>query len=117
MGLVIKPRVAGDTVVIDMYGRLWILELPLRDTVQSLLAEGVKFIVLNLEGVDYVDSSGLGQLVTIWTSARTKGGNLGLLRPNEKVLRLIKMTRLHVVIDIFQDEERAKAGIRRGEVA
>ena len=111
MGLLIKPRVTGDTVVIDLFGRLWILDSPLRDTVQSLLAQGCKFFVLNLEGVDYMDSSGLGQLVTIWTSARTKEGNLGLLKPNEKVLRL------HVVIDIFQDEERAKAAIRRDNVA
>jgi anti-sigma B factor antagonist len=117
MGLLIKPRVTGDTVVIDLFGRLWILDSPLRDTVQSLLAQGCKFFVLNLEGVDYMDSSGLGQLVTIWTSARTKEGNLGLLKPNEKVLRLLKMTRLHVVIDIFQDEERAKAAIRRDNVA
>ena len=113
MALIVTPRVSGDTVVLDLKGRLWILDLPLRDKVHALLEEGCKFFVLNLQDVEYMDSSGLGQLISIWTSVRTKAGNIAILRPSDKVRRLLTLTHLNVVIDSYQDEDKAKSSVRR----
>ena len=70
MGLKITTRRAGDTAILELEGRLWILDLPLRDRIRELLQENYRFFVFNLEKVDYMDSSGLGQLVALWTSVR-----------------------------------------------
>lgn len=80
---------------------------------RSLLDEGCRFLILNLEKVDYIDSSGLGQLVSIWTSVRSRGGNVNLLRPTERVKRLLRTTNLYVVFDVFDDEQRARGAVRR----
>jgi len=113
MGLVITTHLEGDTAVLELSGRLWILDLPLRDQIQTLLGEGSRYFILNIEKVDYIDSSGLGQMVSLWTSVRTKDGNLVLMKPNERIRRLLTVTRLNVVFDIFQDEQRALSAIRR----
>lgn len=114
MGLITNARVTDDIAVLDMKGRLWILDLPLRDKMRSLLESGSRFFILNIAEVDYVDSSGLGQLISMWTSVRSSGGNLVLLNPNPRIRRLLVTTRLQVVFDIFDEEETAKASIRRG---
>src|SRR5262245_20419987 len=113
MGLIITTRVLTDAVILDMKGRLWILDLPLRDKVQNLLDQGCQFFVLNLEELDYIDSSGLGQLISIWTSVRTKGGNLVLLKASSRIRQLLVTTRLQVIFDVFDDEEKAKLVARR----
>ncbi len=113
MALIVNSRVSADTVVLDLEGRLWVLDLPLHDQVRDLLAAGCRYFVVNLEKVEYIDSSGLGQLVALWTSVRTRGGNLVLMRPTERVRRLFSVTRLNVVFDVFQDEDKAKGAIRR----
>jgi anti-sigma B factor antagonist len=114
MGLIITSRAAGDTVLLDLQGRLWVLDLPLRDRVHSLLEQGCRYFVFNLAEVDYIDSSGLGQLVALWTSVRTREGNLCVLQPSARVRRLLTVTRLNVIFDMFDDEERAKNAVRRG---
>ena len=113
MALIINARVANDTVVLDLKGRLWVLDLPLRDRVQALLQQGCPFFVLNIAEVDYIDSSGLGQLISIWTSVRKFGGNVVLLRPIPRVRRLLVTACLQTIFDVFEDEEKAKAGVRR----
>jgi anti-sigma B factor antagonist len=113
MALIVIPRLTADTVVLDLEGRLWVLDLPLHDRVRDLLANGCRYFIVNLEKVEYIDSSGLGQLVALWTSVRTRGGNLVLMRPGERVRRLLTVTRLNVVFDVYQDEAKAKAAIRR----
>ena len=113
MALIVTPRTSGDTVVLDLEGRLWVLDLPLHDQVRDLLANGCRYFVMNLEKVEYIDSSGLGQLVALWTSVRTRGGNLVLMRPVERVRRLLTVTRLNVVFDDFQEEAKAKEASRR----
>lgn len=114
MGLIITSRVDGDTVVLDLEGRLWVLDLPLRDRLHALLEGGCRFFIFNLERVDYVDSSGLGQLVALWTSVRSKEGNICVLRPTTRVRRLLTVTRLNVIFDMFEEEDRAKMAVRRG---
>jgi anti-sigma B factor antagonist len=113
MALVIDTRIDAETALLELSGRLWILDLPLRDQIQKLLEQGCRFFILDIKKVDYMDSSGLGQLVSLWTSVRTRDGNLVLMRPNERIKRLFRVTRLNVVFDVFQDEERARTAIRR----
>jgi len=107
MALVIKQRNLSDVVVLDLSGRLWILDLPLRDLMNGLLSEGRRQFVLNLTGVDYIDSSGLGQLVSIWSSVRNRNGHMTLLNPSKRVLRLFEITRLTTVFEICDQEADA----------
>ncbi len=113
MALQITPHIENDMVVLDLEGRLWVLDLSLREHVRALLEQGCRYFVFNLEHVDYVDSSGLGQLVALWTSVRSKDGNVCLLRPSPRVERLLKVTQLNVIFDTFHDEGRAKLAVRR----
>lgn len=107
MPLTIKQRSAGDVVILDIAGRLWILDLPLRDLMNGLLSENKRYFVLNLAGVDYIDSSGLGQLISIWTSIRNKNGHMTVLSPTKRVQRLFDITRLNTVFQILENENDA----------
>ena len=104
MSLSIRQRNASEVVILDLTGRLWILDLPLRDLMNGLLGEGKSRFVLNLAGVDYIDSSGLGQLITIWTSIRSRSGQMAILNPTKRVQRLLEITRLTTVFPIFDKE-------------
>jgi|SRR5689334_10030610 anti-sigma B factor antagonist len=107
MPLKIAQRNDADVIILDLNGRLWILDLPLRDLMAGLLAEAKRNFVLNLGEVDYMDSSGLGQLVSIWTSVKNRGGHMIILKPNPRVQRLFEITRLHTVFQIVQSEDEA----------
>jgi anti-sigma B factor antagonist len=113
MSLNVGIRRMGDVAILDLAGRLWVQEQPLHDQTRSLLEGGCRFLILNLEKVDYIDSSGLGQLVSIWTSVRSRDGNINLLCPTERVRRLLRTTALYIVFDVFDDEQRALAAVRR----
>jgi anti-sigma B factor antagonist len=107
MSLVIKQRSVPNVVILDLTGRLWILDLPLRDLMNGLLTDGKRHFVLNLSAVDYIDSSGLGQLISIWTSIKNKNGHMTILNPNKRVHRLFDITRLHTIFEIFENETDA----------
>jgi anti-sigma B factor antagonist len=113
MSLKVGIRKTDDIAVIDLEGRLWVHEQALHEQVRSLLEGGCRFLVLNLEKVDYIDSSGLGQLVSIWMSVRMRRGNINLVCPTERVKHLLHMTALYVVFDVFDDEQRALVAVRR----
>jgi anti-sigma B factor antagonist len=113
MPLKVGIRKTDDLALLDLEGRLWVHEAPLHSHVRSLLEEGCRFLILNLEKVDYIDSSGLGQLVSIWTSVRSREGNVNLLRPTQRVKRLLRTTALYIVFDVFDDEQRARTAVRR----
>src|SRR5262245_51990369 len=104
MPLTIQQRTVSGVVVLDLTGRLWILDLPLRDRMNALINEGKRNFVLNLAKVEYIDSSGLGQLITIWTSIRNRGGQMTVLGPTKRVQRLFDITRLDTVFRIFDKE-------------
>ena len=101
-------QVEGVTVV-DLSGRITLGEgsVVLRDTVKDLSAKGHKKIVLNLGDITYVDSSGIGELVSAFTSLRTAGGELKLLNITKKVHDLLQITKLYKVFDIQDDEVSA----------
>src|SRR5215471_15218112 len=84
----------------------------LRDQVNELLYEGHRDFVLNLAGVPYIDSFGLGQLVSIWTSIRSQKGELVLLQPTDHVQQLLELTKLNTVFHILREEAQAVTSAR-----
>jgi len=101
-------QVAGVTIV-DLSGRITLGEgsVVLRDTVKDLVGKGQKSIVLNLGDVTYIDSSGIGELVSAFTSVRNQGGELKLLNLTKKVRDLLQITKLYTVFDVKDDEASA----------
>jgi anti-sigma B factor antagonist len=109
-----KSRQFGDVVVLDITGRITLGEgnVMLRDIVRDLADKGTNRIVLNLNGVNYIDSSGLGELVKTHTSIRNKGGELKLASLSKRVHDLLEITRLAAVFDIQKDESSAIQSFR-----
>jgi len=101
-------QVSGVTIV-DMNGRITLGEgsVILREAVKDLLAKGQKKILLNLGDVTYIDSSGIGELVSAFTAVRREGGELKLLNLTKKVHDLLQITKLYTVFDIKDDEASA----------
>jgi anti-sigma B factor antagonist len=79
----------------------------LRETIQGLLAEGQKEILLNLGEVWFIDSAGIGELVSAFTSVRNRGGELKLLKLTRRVRDVLQITKLYTVFDIRDDEAAA----------
>jgi anti-sigma B factor antagonist len=106
-------RHLGDIAVVDMVGRITFGEgnVMLRDTVRDLLAQGHKKILLNLQGVHYVDSAGIGEMVRTHATIRNQGGHLRLCNLTNLVNDLLVKTRLHSVFDIHPDETSAVQSI------
>lgn len=102
-------RQVGGVNVVDMSGRITLGEgsVVLREAVKDLLAKGHKKILLNLGDVTYIDSSGIGELVSAFTSVRNQGGELKLLNLTKKVHDLLQITKLYTVFDIKDDEAGA----------
>jgi anti-sigma B factor antagonist len=116
MTLKYNVRQTNDVAILDLSGRLSLGEalafgpgsgVVLSETIRELTMKGQKKILLNLAGVGYVDSSGVGQLVGALTTARNQGGDVKLLKPSVHVLDLLKTTKLDAVFDIQQDEAAA----------
>jgi anti-sigma B factor antagonist len=102
-------RHIGDVAVLDISGRITLGEgnIILREIVRGLIDSGNKKIVLNLGEVQYVDSSGVGELVKTHTTVRNQGGKLRLVNLNKRIHDLLEMTRLAAVFDIEPDEASA----------
>ena len=116
MSLKYDVRQTRDVTILDLNGRLSLGEalafgpgsgLVLSETIRELTKKGQKKILLNLAGVTYVDSSGVGQLVGALTTARNQSGDIKLLKPSVHVLELLKTTKLDGVFDIHEDETAA----------
>ena len=112
MPLAITSRISSNVVIVDINGRLCVLDVALREHITELLEEGHRAFVLNLANVPYVDSFGLGQLVTIWTSVRNRGGQLILLRPTDHVQALFRITKLNTIFQISGEETQAVRSAR-----
>jgi anti-sigma B factor antagonist len=104
-------RQIGDVIVLDISGRITLGEgnVVLREVVRDLVDKGSKRIILNLGGVNYMDSSGLGELVKAHTTVRNNGGELKLANLNKRVQDLLQVTRLSAVFDIQKEEANALA--------
>jgi anti-sigma B factor antagonist len=104
-----KVRNVGDVAVVDLTGKITIGEgdVVLREEVNKLLESDVKKVLLNLNGVTYMDSAGIGELVACYKRAAEAGARLKLLNPSGRVSDLLSLTKLQQVFDIYNDEKDA----------
>lgn len=109
MSATLSPRQVGDVTVIDVSGRITLGEgsSNLRDGIRSLVTKGNKKILLNLGDVSYIDSSGIGELVSGFTSVANQGGQLKLLNLTKRVRDLLQITKLYTVFEVYDDEAAA----------
>jgi anti-sigma B factor antagonist len=111
----ISTRQVDGVTVLDMSGRITLGEgsVQLRDAVRDLLSKGQKHILLNLGDVTYIDSSGIGELVSAFTTAKNQGGELKLLNLTRKVHDLLQITKLYTFFDVKDDEASAIASFKK----
>jgi anti-sigma B factor antagonist len=104
-----NTRQVDSVTIVDLSGRITLGEgsVILRDVVRDLVGKGSKKILLNLGEVNYIDSSGIGELVSAFTSVRNHGGELKLLNLTKKVHDLLQITKLYTVFDVKDDETAA----------
>ena len=109
MSIKISSREVDHVIILDVNGRIVLGEETdkLRSTVRQLIANGKKKIILNLAKVDYIDSSGVGELVGSFTTVRNSGGELKLLNLTPKVHDILNVTKLYTVFDVRDDEFKA----------
>jgi anti-sigma B factor antagonist len=107
--MTITTREVSHVTIVDINGRITLGDETgkLRDTIHQLIAADKKKIVLNLAQVDYIDSSGVGELVSSYTTVRNSGGELKLLSLSKKVSDILQVTKLYTVFDIKEDEFNA----------
>jgi anti-sigma B factor antagonist len=109
MSLNVKTRKVDGVVIVDLSGRLTIGEpvLLLRETLRVQVNDGARNFILNLADVAYIDSSGLGELVSAYTTVRNRQGDVKLLNLTAKAKDLLQMTKLLTVFDVYDDEATA----------
>lgn len=109
MTIKVSQRDVGGITVVDLSGRITLGEpsARLRDTLRQLLGNGQKKILLNLAEVAYIDSSGLGELVSGFTTVKNQGGQLKLLNLTKKVTDLLQVTKLFTVFEVHDNEQSA----------
>jgi anti-sigma B factor antagonist len=119
MSLTTSKRQVGGVTIVDVKGRIVLGEesASLRDLVCELLKAGNSQILLNLAGVDYIDSMGLGSLVSAFVTVRKQGGHLKLLNVDDKVADVMQITKLYTVFDIMSDEAQAVASFGQSAAA
>jgi anti-sigma B factor antagonist len=105
----LNTRQVGDVTVIDAAGRITLGEgtSTLRDAIRETVAGGQKKVLLNLGEVNYIDSSGIGELVSAFTSVTNQGGQLKLLNLNKRIQDLLQITKLYTVFEAHDDEATA----------
>ena len=109
MSAKLSPRQVGEVIVIDVSGRITLGEgsSNLREGIRELLGQGSRKILLNLGDVSYIDSSGIGELVSAFTSVANQGGQLKLLNLTKRVKDLLQITKLYTIFDIYDNEAHA----------
>jgi anti-sigma B factor antagonist len=118
MQLRISTRILEGVLIVDCAGRLIFGEetASLRDTVKKLIADN-KDVVLNLGGVTYIDSGGLGTLVSLYASAQTAGGAIKLANLTQRIGDLLQVTKLVTIFEVFASEEQAVKSFPKGAAA
>jgi anti-sigma B factor antagonist len=114
VALAIASREVDGVTVLDLSGRITLGEgsVQLRDAIRDLIGKGQRNILLDVGEVSYIDSSGLGELVSAYTTARNQGAKLKLLKLTKKVHDLLQLTKLYTVFDIYDDEASAIASFK-----
>src|SRR5690554_2785385 len=105
----IDERAVGDVIILDLNGKMTLGEGDelLREKVSSLVSQGKKKLILNLEGVPYIDSAGLGEIVRTYTTVSRQGGKLKLLHLTKRIEDLLSITKLLTVFEVYEDENEA----------
>ncbi len=105
----IDIRTVGDVHILDCSGKITLGEgtMAIRNTVREVLKNAGKKIVLNLAEVNYIDSSGIGELVSTFTTVTNQGGQLKLLKLTKKIQELLAITKLLTVFQVYNDEQEA----------
>jgi anti-sigma B factor antagonist len=105
----LKERQAGDVTILDLSGEVRIGDssVALRESVRNLADQGKKKLLLNLAGVKYIDSSGIGELIANYTTISRQGGQLKLLNLTDKIQNLLVITKLLTVFDSYDNEAEA----------
>jgi len=105
----LNTRQVGDVTVVDVAGRITLGEgsSAMRDVLRDLVTKNNKKILLNLGEVSYIDSSGIGELVSGFTTVTNGGGQLKLLNLTKRVRDLLQITKLYTVFDVHEDEAAA----------
>lgn len=106
MSVKLTTRQVGDVTVIDAAGRITLGEgsSTFRDSIKDLTTKGHKKLLLNLAEVSYIDSSGIGELVSGFTTVSNAGGNLKLLKLTKRIHDLLQITKLYTIFEVFDDE-------------
>jgi anti-sigma B factor antagonist len=114
MALQGTTREVNDIIIVDFSGKITLGEgsALLRRTIKDMIDRGHKKLLINLEDVDYIDSSGIGELVSAYTTVRNSEGELKLLNLTKRVHDLLQITRLFTVFDVQSDEEKALLSFR-----
>ncbi len=109
MSMKASTREIDGVTIMDLSGRITLGEgsVVLRDVVRDLLSKDKKKILANLADVSYIDSSGIGELVSAFTTVKNQGGELKLLNLTKKVHDLLQITKLYTVFDVKEDEATA----------
>ena len=109
MSVKLSTRQVGDVSVVDVAGRITLGEgsSALRDLMREMVGKGQKKILLNLGDVSYIDSSGIGELVSGFTTVTNNGGEMKLLNLNKRVKDLLQITKLYTVFEVHEDEASA----------
>jgi anti-sigma B factor antagonist len=105
----IEERPAGDVIVLDLKGKMTLGEGDelLKDKINSLVHQGRRKVVLNLEGVPYIDSAGLGEIVRTYTTISRQGGSMKLLNLTKRITDLLSITKLLTVFETYDNEADA----------
>lgn len=116
--LKLTVRTVDEIVIVDCAGRIVFGEesADLRDTVKMVITQS-KRIILNLAGVTYIDSGGLGTLVALYTTARNSGGSIKLANLTQRVGDLLQVTKLVTIFDVYENEQKAIDSFRKGTAA
>ncbi|HZB87521.1 MAG TPA: STAS domain-containing protein [Terracidiphilus sp.] len=114
MALTIASRAVDGVTVLDLSGRITLGEgsVQLREAIRDLIGKGQKKVLVNLGDVNYIDSSGLGELVSAFTTSKNQGAALKLLNLTKKVKDVLQLTKLYTVFDIYDDEASAIASYK-----
>ena len=114
MGFQVAARERDRVIVVDVVGRLTLTDsrTQLRDLVHVFTSNGHKKFLINLEGVDFVDSNGLGELTRCFCSVRQAGGDMKLVHVNARVQALLEMTKINTLFEIHAEERAALEAFR-----
>jgi anti-sigma B factor antagonist len=114
----IEERNVGEVTVLDLKGKMTLGEGDelLKDKINSLIHQGQRKLLLNLEGVPYIDSAGLGEIVRTYTTVSRQGGSLKLVNLTKRITDLLSITKLLTVFETFDTEKEAIASFQKANV-